>query len=81
MSLPGRCPLVSLDAADQDNGEMAYRLEADYGILTRCGLHCAPLAHRNLGTFPRGAVRFSFGHWNTEEEVETAARAVTELTG
>ena len=44
--------------------------------MTRCGLHCAPNAHRTLGTYPQGTVRFSFGYWNTEEEIDYAADAI-----
>ena len=54
----------------------AARLEEEFGILTRCGLHCAPNAHRTLGTFPRGTVRLSFGWFNTAEDADAALRAV-----
>ncbi len=53
--------VVSVDFPGLDNAEAAFQLERDYGVLTRCGLHCAPLAHRTLGTFPAGTVRFSVG--------------------
>ena len=49
-------------------------------ILTRCGLHCAPLAHKTLGTYPEGTVRFSIGYTTTEEEVDTAIRAIHALS-
>lgn len=65
----GRTGVISLDFKDCDNGEVAYKLSSDYGIMTRSGMHCAPSAHRTLGTFPRGTVRFSFSHFNTEEEI------------
>ena len=71
--------VVSLDFTDTDNGEIAYRLEREYGILTRCGLHCAPNAHKTLGTFPQGTVRFSFGYATTEEEIDYAVRAIRTL--
>lgn len=51
----------------------------EYGIVTRPGAHCAPLMHKALGTVEQGAVRFSFSHYNTEEEVDAAIRAVEEL--
>mgnify|MGYP002235483281 CR=1 FL=1 len=50
-----------------------------YGISTRPGAHCAPLMHEAFGTVEQGAVRFSFSHYNTEEEVETAIQAIREL--
>ena len=58
---------------------MAFRLEQEFGIDTRCGLHCAPLAHKALGTFPQGTVRFSIGPFTTEEEVDYTVDAVAKL--
>ena len=55
---------------------IAFQLEQEYGIMTRVGLHCAPLAHKSLGTFPEGTVRFSIGPFNTEEEIDTAIEAI-----
>ena len=63
------------------NAEISFLLEEEYGILTRCGLHCAPAAHRTLGTFPQGTVRFSPGWFTTPEEVDAAAFAVVEIAG
>jgi cysteine desulfurase family protein len=74
-----RCPIVSLDFLRKDNAEVAFRLDEEFGIMTRCGLHCAPLAHQTLKTFPRGTVRFAFGHKNTEEEVEYAIDAINQI--
>jgi selenocysteine lyase/cysteine desulfurase len=51
----------------------------EYDISTRPGAHCAPLMHEALGTKEQGAVRFSFSHYNTEEEIDTAIRAIREL--
>ena len=64
-----RCSVVSLDFSGMDNAEAAFTLENEYGIMTRCGLHCAPHAHKTLGTFPQGTVRFSFGYFNTMEDI------------
>ena len=74
-----RAPVVSLDFHDQDNAEIAFLLESEYGIATRTGLHCAPNAHKTLGTYPQGTVRFSFGHFNTMDEVLYAANAVKKI--
>ena len=71
--------VVSLDFGDLDNGELAYALERDYGILTRVGLHCAPNAHKTLGTFPQGTVRFSFGYATKEEEIDYAVNAIRKM--
>lgn len=74
-----RAPIVALNIRDYDSGEVADELAENYGILTRAGAHCAPLMHQALGTAEQGAVRFSFSHGNTEEEVHEAIRAVREL--
>lgn len=77
----GRVGVISLDFVEQDNGEVAWRLENDFGVLTRCGLHCAPSAHRTLGTFPQGTVRFSLGYANTRDDVDGALAALRTLCG
>lgn len=74
-----RCPIVTLNIRDYDSSEVSDELLITYNISTRSGGHCAPLAHRALGTAEQGAVRFSFSHYNTEKEVDTAIRAVEEL--
>ena len=71
-----RVGVVSLDFPGQDNAAVACRLESEFGILTRCGLHCAPNAHKTLGTFPHGTVRLSVGHATTEEDLAAAAKAI-----
>lgn len=76
----GRVGVFSLDFPGKDNAEIAARLEEDFGILTRCGLHCAPNAHRTLGTFPRGTVRLSHGWFNTEADIDRALQAVKALS-
>lgn len=74
--LENRVGVISLDFIGQDNAEVAYELETEYGILTRCGLHCAPSAHKTLDTFPRGTVRFSLGFASTEDDVDGALHAI-----
>ena len=72
--------LVSVDfTARMDNAEVADRLATEYGILTRCGLHCAPNAHKTYATFPQGTVRFSFNSSNTEPEIELALSAIRQI--
>ena len=74
-----RCAIVSLNVRDYDSGEVSDTLSAEYGIATRPGAHCAPLMHKALGTVEQGAVRFSFSHYNTMEEIEIAVFALREL--
>ena len=75
-----RTAVAALNIRDYDSGEVADALSQDYGIATRPGAHCAPRMHRALGTEHQGAVRFSFGWFNTEAEIDTAIQAVKELT-
>ena len=79
----GRVAVVSLDftGAGLDNAEVSYRLDQEYGIMTRCGMHCAPRAHKTLGTFPQGTVRFAFGRENTPQEVEICLGALKTILG
>ena len=74
-----RCAIVSLNIRDYDSGEVSDVLSMEYGIATRPGAHCAPLMHKALGTVEQGAVRFSFSHYNTKEEINTAVSALREL--
>jgi selenocysteine lyase/cysteine desulfurase len=74
-----RAGLVALNVGDLDPAEVGLRLEREYGIITRCGFHCAPWAHESLGTLARGAVRLSVSPFTTEAEIEQAARAVAEI--
>ncbi len=78
-SLENRAGVISIDFLEQDNAEAAFCLEQQFGILTRCGLHCAPAAHRTLGTFPQGTVRFSPGWYTTSEEISSAAAAIGKI--
>ena len=79
LSLEDRVAVISLDFEEKDNAEIAFALEQEYGIMTRCGLHCAPSAHKTLGTFPQGTVRFSPGFYTTDEEIDRALCAIRAL--
>lgn len=74
-----RTAVVSLVFKNQDQGQICHQLQKKYGIMTRSGMHCAPSAHKTLGTFPEGTVRFSFGHYNTKDEVAYAIKALKEI--
>ena len=79
--LENRAGVLSVDFQNIDNAEASFLLEERWGIMTRCGLHCAPNAHKTLGTFPQGTVRFSPGWFTTEAEIDAAVGAVRELAG
>lgn len=72
--------IVSLNLGELDSGEVSDILMRDYSIATRSGAHCAPLVHEYLGTVEEGAVRFSFGHTNTLEEVNKALEALKNIS-
>lgn len=76
----GRTGVVSLQTTFADLSQIAFELDDRFGIMTRVGLHCAPSAHKTLGTYPTGTIRFSFGWANTREEVDTCLAALKELT-
>jgi len=74
-----RTAVVSFNIAGMEPSEVGMRLDEEYGIMCRVGLHCAPAAHRTIGTFPAGTVRFALGAFTTREEVDAALRAVARL--
>lgn len=71
-----RAAVVALNLGDEDSGAVSDYLAQEHGIYTRSGGHCAPLMHETLGTREQGAVRFSFSHFNTEEDADAAAAAL-----
>lgn len=71
--------VVSLNIKDYDSSEIAYILDEQYDIMVRPGLHCAPLAHKTIGTLDQGVVRFSFSPFNTLEEIEYGIKALREI--
>lgn len=80
-NLTNRTSVVSLQFTDKRNelSQIAFLLDEIYGIMTRVGLHCAPNAHKTLGTYPEGTLRFSFGYFNTIEEIDTCIMALQKL--
>ena len=81
VTVPVRTGVVSIQTLKVDCADAAFRLDFEFGIETRVGLHCAPNAHKTLGTFPTGTIRFSFGNFNTGEDVDAAINAVREICG
>ena len=72
-----RSPVVSLRLEGHSVSQLAMVLDRRYGIMVRGGLHCAPAAHRSLGTFPQGTLRISPGWFNSEEDVDALLTALT----
>ncbi len=77
--LKEQVPTFSITAGDRDLGQLSYDLDDKYNIMTRSGLHCAPLAHQTLGTFPEGSLRFSIGYFNTLQEIEKTLKALEDI--
>ena len=74
-----RASVISINIGNMDSGEITFLLDSEYDIATRSGIHCAPLAHKTLGTLEQGAVRFSIGYFNTKEEIDKAVAALKEI--
>lgn len=74
-----RVAVVSLDFLTIDNAMAAFTLEQEYGVMTRVGLHCAPVAHQSLQTFPQGTVRFAFSSRNTFDEIECCIHGIKSI--
>jgi cysteine desulfurase/selenocysteine lyase len=72
--------VVSFNLDGMTPSEASFTLDEQYGIMSRPGIHCAPAAHRTIGTFPGGTVRFSFGYFNTEEEISYALDALQQIS-
>jgi len=71
--------LITANVIGMDPGDAGAILDADFGIAVRVGLHCAPLVHEGIGTFPRGGVRFSLGPFNTTDDIDLALEAIGEI--
>ena len=71
-----RAAIVSLNLGEEDSAQVSDYLSEEYDIATRSGGHCAPLMHEALKTVEQGAVRFSFSHFNTEEQIDEAIDAL-----
>jgi selenocysteine lyase/cysteine desulfurase len=74
-----QCATLSFNLKNWTPSDLSFRLDEKFGILTRVGLHCAPSAHRTIGTFPDGTVRVSMSYLNTEAEIEQTLQAIKTL--
>ncbi|SCY62673.1 aminotransferase class V-fold PLP-dependent enzyme [Alkaliphilus peptidifermentans] len=71
--------VVSLNIGEEDSSEIAYILDKAYDIAVRPGLHCAPVAHKTIGSFEQGTVRFSIGYFNTKEDIDKVVTAIKDI--
>jgi cysteine desulfurase family protein len=76
-----QAPVISFNIEGYEPGEIGAILDQAFDIKVRSGLHCAPEAHKTLGTFPKGTVRLSPGYFNTIEEIEQAIQAIKKIAG
>ncbi|MDY6968145.1 MAG: aminotransferase class V-fold PLP-dependent enzyme [Spirochaetota bacterium] len=75
-----RAPVISITIKDMSPSEVSQILDEEFNIMTRPGLHCAPTAHKTIGTFPEGTVRFGIGYFNTEEDISETLKAIEIIT-
>lgn len=74
-----RVGIIAMDFLTLDNSTVVYELSKTFDISTRGGLHCAPLAHKAYGTYPRGTVRFSVSHFTKDDEIHYAIEAIQKI--
>ena len=77
--LTDRNAVVSIQTPEIDMSQVAWQLDNEYGVMTRVGLHCAPNAHKTLGTYPAGTIQFSFGPENTKNELDFAIQGLKKI--
>ena len=77
--LTDRNAVVSIQTPEIDMSQVAWQLDNEYGVMTRVGIHCAPNAHKTLGTYPAGTIRFSFGPENTKNELDFAIQGLKKI--
>ncbi len=75
-----QAPVVSINIGEEDSSEVSYILDQVFDIAVRPGLHCAPLAHKTVGNFEQGCIRFSIGPFNTKDDIEKAIEAVRKIS-
>ncbi|MEW9121426.1 MAG: aminotransferase class V-fold PLP-dependent enzyme [Thermotaleaceae bacterium] len=71
--------VVSINLGEEDSSEVSYVLDQAFDIAVRAGLHCAPMAHRTIGSFEQGTIRFSMGYFNTSEDIQKAIEAIKKI--
>lgn len=75
-----QAPVISINIGEEDSSEVSYILDQVFDIAVRPGLHCAPLAHKTIGCYEQGCIRFSIGPFNTVGDIEIALEAVKKIS-
>jgi cysteine desulfurase family protein len=78
-NIKDQTPTFSITIENKDMAQLSFKLDDKYGIMTRSGLHCAPMAHKTIGTYPKGTLRFSIGYFNKMEEIDYTLTKLDEL--
>ncbi len=71
---------ISFNITNMDTAELSFTLDSDFGIKNRSGLHCSPLAHKTIGSFPSGTVRLSLSYFNTKEDMDYTINAINKIS-
>lgn len=71
---------VSFNIQDLDTAELSFILDSDFGIKNRSGLHCAPLAHKTIGSFPTGTVRLSLSYFNSKKDIDYTINSLSKIS-
>ncbi|MGH4121439.1 MAG: aminotransferase class V-fold PLP-dependent enzyme [Clostridium sp.] len=74
-----RTAAISINSTKIDNSELGFILDTEYGITTRTGLHCAPLAHETIGTYPTGTLRFGIGPFNDIKDINYTLNSLNSI--
>ncbi|MFH1231227.1 MAG: aminotransferase class V-fold PLP-dependent enzyme [Planctomycetota bacterium] len=72
-------PVVSFNIEGYKPSDIGYKLDKEFGIMARAGLHCAPMAHKTIGTFPEGTVRLSLNYFNKSEEIDYTVQCLRKI--
>ena len=71
--------VISFNINDMDPSLVGYMLDSEFNISSRTGLHCAPLAHKTVGSYPNGSIRISLGYFNIEKEIDIFLNAINTI--
>ncbi len=70
---------ISFNIKNMDPAEVGFRLDDEFNIMCRVGLHCSPVSHKTIGTYPQGTIRIGLGFFNTIEEIEFVLHSIKKI--